>query len=296
MAAESLTETRIAHVTDAHLDLAQPKGAEWLGKRGLSGLSWRLRRHRLHRRDVADALLFDLLAQPHDLVAMSGDVINFGLEREFAAAKPWLERLGPPERVLATPGNHEALAGPWKEAMQRHWATYAAPGRMLCHGSVALIAVSSACVTPPFFASGYVDGEEMARLRSNLNTAREKALVPVVMIHHPPTSVVSRRKGLSNHDQVAAVLAEEGAALVLHGHTHRRDLSWIDAPYGRIPVLGTPSLSMVEDAPSPPGCWRLMIIRCREGLAEVEIHEHGMSANGNIAHRTPFSLRLPILA
>ncbi|MEM0944953.1 MAG: metallophosphoesterase [Pseudomonadota bacterium] len=296
MPSEPASETRIAHLTDIHLGLAAPLGAEWLGKRGLSGLSWRLKRHRLHRREVAEALVADLLSQPHDLVAMSGDLINFGLAREFEAARPWLERLGPPERVLATPGNHDALAGPWQEAMGTHWGPYAVPGRMVRRGGVALIAVSSACVTPPFFASGRVSAGELAHLRENLSQARAAGDLPIVMIHHPPTPVVSRRKGLTNRCEVSALLAEGGAALVLHGHSHRRDLSWIEAPAGRIPVLGTPSLSMTHGGTAPPGCWRLLTLRRGAGSAEVEIRDRGLSRAGRITEGTPFRLRLPILA
>jgi 3',5'-cyclic AMP phosphodiesterase CpdA len=39
-------------------------------------------------------------------------------------------------------------------------------------------------------------------------------------------------------------LAEKGAELVLHGHDHRRSLTWLQGPGGKkIPAIGVPSAS-----------------------------------------------------
>lgn len=288
--------TRIAHIADPHLPFGLPQGLEWVGKRGLSGLSWRLRRGKHHRAEVADALIEDLCANPHDVVAMTGDLINFGLPREFRQSADWLARLGPPEDVVAIPGNHEALAGAWEAAMQQNWGDYAWHGRMFTHADTALIAVSSACVTPPFFASGGVTREALGLLRSQLTDARASNLVPIVLIHHPPTPITKRRKALANLEETAAVLAEGGASLVLHGHNHRRDLSWIDAPHGRIPVLGAPSLSMAPGLRQPAGAWRSLLVQRSADKARVEVTERTVTSNMELKTRTPVVLSLPILA
>jgi len=285
-------EVRIAHLSDLHLPLATPRGLEWLGKRGLSGLSWHIRRSRLHRLDIAEALLADMLATPHDVVAMTGDLINFGLEREFAAARPWLERMGPPDRVIALPGNHEALAGRWDGAMRRHWLAYSEAGRYLVTGFVALISVSTAVVTPPFMASGRVGRLGQERLADQLSQARGDNLLPVVLMHHPPTAITIKRKSLSDLTATARVLAEGGAGLVLHGHTHRRELSWIDAPHGRIPVLGIPSFSMNPTGRRYPGAWRMVRITGGPGAARVEMIEHAITPDLDIQVRTPLRLAL----
>lgn len=293
-------ETRIAHIADPHLPFGLPSGVEWFGKRGLSGLSWLLRRRHKHREDVAEALLSDMLSHNHDLIAMAGDLVNFGLAREFAAGRTWLERLGPPERVIAIPGNHEALAGRWQDTLQRHWGNYDATGRIVAVGAVALIAVSSAVVTPPGFASGRVGADGLRKLAAQLAEARQRGLLPVVLIHHPPTPIAIARKALSDLRETAEVIATGGAALVLHGHTHCRDLSWIDGSRGgssaRIPVLGAPSLSMAPGTHQDPGAWRSLRI-WREGEnAGVEICEHRITETLQVAARTPFQLALPVLA
>lgn len=290
------SEARIAHLSDPHLPLGELRGAEWLGKRGLSGLSRLVRRRKAHDSEVAEALTADLVAARPDLVAMGGDLVNFGLEREFAAARDWLSRLGPPERVQALPGNHEALAPGWEPAIGRHWGEWADPERVPTAGPVALIPVWSAVATPPLMASGRVGANRLARLAGQLAAARAEGLLPVVAIHHPPTPVTRWRKSLRDMAATARVLAEGGAALVLHGHTHRRDLSWIDAPHGRIPVLGIPSFSMAPGLKHPPGAWRMLHVRRGEGGATVEIAERAITAEGGVVARTPLILRLPELA
>ena len=289
-------ETRLAHLTDLHVPLGMPRGMELLGKPGLSNLSWRFNRYKRHLPRVAEALITHLRARPHDLIAMAGDLINFGLEREFEAGRAWLDRLGPPDKVAAIPGNHEAMAGPWQEAMERHWGAYATPGRMLVHEGTALITVSSACVTPPFFASGRVATEEMARLTTNLAKAQAQALLPVVLIHHPPTEICVTRKALSNRQAVVRVLGAGGAAMVLHGHNHKNELSWIDAAHGRIPVLGAPSFSMASGGHLPPGAWREMVIGREAGAAWVDITQHTFTKDHQIVAETPVRLGLPVLA
>lgn len=289
-------EIRIAHLSDLHLPLGAPAGAEWLGKRGLSGLSWLIRRNKMHRAEIAEALLADLTSTPHDVVAMTGDLINFGLEREFAASRAWLDRMGPPERVIAIPGNHEALAGNWRAAMDRHWGPYHQSGGVFAHGVFSIIAVSSAVTTPPLMASGHVDPPGVQLLARQLAEARAAGQIPIVLIHHPPTPISIRRKSLSNGTEVSRVLAQGGACLVLHGHTHKRELSWIEAPHGRIPVLGIPSFSMHPDHHSCAGAWRMVRAFHDANTVKIEVSERCMAAGSGIRSRTPIVMTLPALA
>lgn len=291
-----ISQTHIAQISDLHLALGMPLGAEWLGKRGLSGLSWARRRRHWHRLEVAEALLADMVSARADAVAMTGDMVNFGLEKEFAASRPWLDRLGPPEQVLAIPGNHEAVVRGWRAAMERHWGAYAEPGRTLRTGPAMLIGVSSAVVTPPFMATGRVGTAGLATLTDQLAKARAAGLLPVVLIHHPPTPITIRRKGLTDGAALAKALAAGGASLVLHGHTHRRDLSWIDAPHGRIPVLGVPALSMRPGGRFPAGAWRMIRIACSDGIAQAQIADREITPQMDVRARTPFLLSLPMLA
>jgi len=65
-----------------------------------------------------------------------------------------------------------------------------------------------------------------------------------VLIHHPPLGgELQPRKRLLDADALAAVIAAEGAELVLHGHTHRSGLGRLATPRGHAPVIGVPSAS-----------------------------------------------------
>lgn len=284
---------RLAHLTDAHLPLVGGFApAELLSKRGLSALNWLRRRRRLHLRAVADALRADVRAHAPDHVAMTGDAVNFGLVREAAAAADWLAGFGPPEAVSFVPGNHEALTAPFAGPLAAAFAPFAtgddggACPWLRRRGPLALIGVATAAPSPPFRATGAAGAEGVAALRARLRDA--SGAVAVALIHHPPTALAKPRKALLDRAAVAAALAEGGAGLVLHGHDHRNELSWIDGPAGRIPVLGAPAASTPFGRGAEPAEWRLLTF----GDGEVEVLRRALGPGG-FADRGRFRLRLP---
>ena len=58
--------------------------------------------------ETLDRLVDDLRAQKPDHIAVTGDLTNIAMREEFENARLWLEELGPPDRVTAIPGNHDA--------------------------------------------------------------------------------------------------------------------------------------------------------------------------------------------
>jgi 3',5'-cyclic AMP phosphodiesterase CpdA len=65
-----------------------------------------------------------------------------------------------------------------------------------------------------------------------------------VLIHHPPETPPRRRlRRLIDAAEFRRVLAAHGADLVLHGHDHRRAITWLDGPEQKIPAVGAPSAS-----------------------------------------------------
>ena len=98
----------LAHLSDVHLaPLPVPNPLELASKRGLGFLNWLRKRHRIHRREVLDAIVGDLKAQNSDHVAFTGDLVNLSLTSEFPRSRQWLEALGTPDRVTFVPGNHD---------------------------------------------------------------------------------------------------------------------------------------------------------------------------------------------
>lgn len=294
-----MTGFTIAHFTDAHLPLhGRFRASELCGKRALSALNWARRRRLLHLREVADALRADILAHRPDHVAMTGDAVNFGLEREFTAAAAWLGGFGPGGEVSFVPGNHEALVAGAEAACAAAFATFTASDAaddrsgdwpwMRVRGRVALVGVSTAIPTPPLFAQGEAGAAQIAALRRRLSVAR--GLCRIVLIHHPPTDMSRPRKALRDRVAVAAAIAEEGAELVLHGHNHRNQLSWIDGVGARIPVLGAPSASGPAGRGVEPAEWRLLGIAPESGGYRIAILRRALAAGGQFEDRGRFSL------
>lgn len=249
----------LAHFTDAHLPLhGRFRLSDLRGKRILSALNWTLNRRKRHVMAVADALKADLLAHAPDHVAMTGDVVNFGLAREFPPAADWLRDFGDGGRLSFVPGNHENLRPGVANLVETTFAEWT--GRewpwVKPLGPVTLIGVSSSVPSPPGFAQGEAGAAQIARLKEALKAS--EGATRVILIHHPPTEMSKPRKALCDRAAICAAIAGAGAELILHGHNHKNELSWIDRPDGgRIPVLGAPSASC------PPGLgqaaeWRLI--------------------------------------
>jgi 3',5'-cyclic AMP phosphodiesterase CpdA len=251
----------LAHFSDPHLtDLTGVRRRELLSKRVLGYLSWRTHRRHVHRAEVLEALLADLRAVGPDQIVITGDLTHIGLPREFRQVAAWLPRVGASDRVFVIPGNHDAyVSEPWDETFAL-WAPYLAsdagtpgasesgrgPGPTLrVRDGVALIGVSTACPSAPFMATGRLGGTQLQALARVLQSTGERGLCRVLLIHHPPVPGSIRwRKRLTDARALAAVLAEHGVELVLHGHAHRDSRLWLRTPAGQAPVIGARSASL----------------------------------------------------
>jgi 3',5'-cyclic AMP phosphodiesterase CpdA len=294
----------LAHLTDPHLPLGRPSLLQFLSKRGLSYANWLRRRRFLHRPEIAARIVADLKAAGPDFIAMTGDLVNFSLEQEFASAADWLSALGSPERVGVVPGNHEAMVPGFEDRMMRHWGAYLTgddgrPGFpwLRRRNGVALIGLSSARATLPFMATGTVGDTQLAALGGLLAETGRAGLCRVVLIHHPPTPITRRRKALTDRAALCRVIATQGAELVLHGHTHRADLSWIDAGAdcgaGRIPVIGAPACGMRPGAGHDEGAWRRLEISRHDAGWLLVLRERRVSATGEVTDGPHLSFDLP---
>jgi len=217
---------------------------------------------------VLEALLEDLAAQAPDQIAVTGDLTQVALEEEFREAAGWLARVGPPERVSAIPGNHDAYVRLPASRGIDLWSDYlgsdadAEPYRVdaserfpsvRIRNGLAFVGVSTARPTGPLSATGRVGSGQLARLAHTLERLRETGLCRVVLIHHPPLEGVTlRRRSLTDTTAFGDVLRRHGAELVLHGHLHRTHVATLPGPEGEVPVVGVPSASCA--GPSPARC------------------------------------------
>lgn len=292
---------RLAHVSDPHLPPPDvPLGwRDVASKRLLSRIAWRRKRRR-HRAEVLAALVADVRAQAPDHVALTGDLTNFATAEEFAAARTWLESIGPAEAVTVSPGNHDALVrsrGDDPFAAWRDWlgddAAQAFP-KVRVRGDVALINLCSAVPTALHLAQGRLGEAQIARLAEVLREEGEAGRFRLVLVHHPiAQGAVSGRKALTDAAALRAVLAREGAELVLHGHAHEALVTRVAGPAGAIPVLGVPSASAAADGHGEAARWHGLEIARAGDAFEIGVTARGLTPEGGFGELGRYRLTSP---
>lgn len=283
---------RLAHLSDPHLGpILRPRLRELAGKRLTGYINYRRGRHLIHDMAMLERITGDMMEQRPDHVALTGDLVNIGLESEFVTAQRYVERIGGPDFVSVIPGNHDAYvrssfrymsasASPWMSSDGEHKATF--PYLRIRDG-VALIGLSSGVPTLPLLASGKMGREQAEALAALLRRLRSEGRPRVVMIHHPPfVNGASFGRGLRDAHVFERVIAAEGAELVIHGHNHRHSVKRLKGPDGEVPVVGVASASAVPGSPRHMAAWHLYEIEGRPGAAKVHMRIRGLLPSGAI--------------
>lgn len=251
---------KLAHLSDMHLaPPGRPRGRQLMNKRLLGYLNWYRNRRAVHQRPVLDMLIADILSHGPDHIAVTGDLVNFGLPSEFQQALAWLQTLGTPDDVSVVPGNHDAYVslayetgmGVWKDYMCGDATGIAfRPDHdgfpyVRLRGEVALIGLCSAVPTLPFMAAGRLGAAQLRALPPILDALGQRGLCRVLMIHHPPMpGLTGWRRALRDAKALDAILAAHGVELVVYGHNHRQTLHSLDTVAGAAPVVCVPSASV----------------------------------------------------
>lgn len=248
-----MTQTfTLAHFSDLHLSpIVGLSPRYWTTKRALGFFNWQRHRRRVHVPAVAKALMDDALSLKIDHIAVTGDLVNLGLPREYEAALSWLQNFGAPDRITVIPGNHDVYS--WIGADQgfTRWAAYmGAETDSLVFpfvrriGPLALIGLNSAILTRPGLASGRLGAAQMEVVGDLLERLGNEGAVRVVLIHHPPLPGMTHpTRALADAHHFKRVLERSGAELVLYGHNHVTRLDWLSAQDGAIPISGAASAS-----------------------------------------------------
>lgn len=256
---------RLAHLSDAHIGpLPKAQWRELVGKRLTGYMNWHNGRHNIHNMDVLRELVLDIQAQAPDHIAMTGDILNIGLEAEFPLAKAWLASVGTPEQVSFVPGNHDAYVHSNLADIARFFGDWMGPGAGFPYvrkrGAVALIGLNSGVPTLPLVASGRLGKAQIAKLREVLSDTNLRDMARVILIHHPPYSTGARAfRGLEDARAFERVIAECGAELVLHGHNHRQQVHFLKSAKP-VPVVGVASASAVPGSPHHLAAYHLFEI------------------------------------
>lgn len=237
--------------------------------------AWK-RRSRHHDPATLAAVVAAIGAHDPDHILISGDLTQVGHVTEFRQAAAWLWTLAAPGHVTVLPGNHDAyVPGSW-EAGRAVLAPYVSPGFPVVQriGWVLLIGLSSAIATPVGMASGRLGDAQLDALRAALVQGRQEGLYRMVALHHDPCLTGWRqwRKGLHDRCALQAILRQEGAELVVHGHNHRHGLGMLRGPAGPIWVVGAPSASVAGWSPRSQGGWVLYRVSRRAGGFALRMH------------------------
>jgi 3',5'-cyclic AMP phosphodiesterase CpdA len=283
---------RLAHCSDLHL--LSHEGARWIdlaNKRWIGAMNLISNRSRHYHVEAFDDMVRDLNTVGVDHVLCTGDVTNLALRQEFAFARDRFDRLAlGPRGVTVIPGNHDAYVAEGVPLFAELFADYAAcdPGWewspadagtadddaeddgdddlhwpiVRIRGELALIGTSTSRATPWFTAYGRVGAGQLARLRRVLVDPRLAGKTRVVAIHHPPAGAraKSRIRGLRDHAEFAAVIAEAGADLIVHGHEHRDMTCVLAGRDGPVPVRGVPSGTYLHNKPERSARYRIFDI------------------------------------
>ena len=290
----------LAHISDLHIGPLPRAGLRALaGKRVTGFLSWRLKRSKIHRREVLDVLAADLAQQEPDHIAVTGDLVNIALPGEFIAARAFLTSIGTPDRVTVVPGNHDAYVSmPWPKAAGL-WDAYMtgrhadgadrAPRDVRDFpfvrriGGVALVGVSTALPTRPFSAAGELGAEQLKRLDAVLDELGEAGAFRVILIHHPPFGGGAyKRKSLRDAGALAEIIRRRGCELMLHGHTHMSLLGRMMGPGTSVPVIGVPSASAVATDHRDPSRYHIYrLSRSERGTWTLTVSMRELKADGS---------------
>jgi 3',5'-cyclic AMP phosphodiesterase CpdA len=282
----------LAHLSDPHVGpIKPPRLRELAGKRLTGYLNWKRGRHLIHDMVMLEALTSDLLEHHPEHIALTGDLVNLGLESEFVTAQRYIERLGKADYVSVIPGNHDvyvrssykymaASTAPW---MTGDGATSPAFPYVRIRNNVALIGLTSGVPTAPLLASGHVGKIQLEALAGLLREAESEGLARVVMIHHPPTRKgASYGRGLRDAAAFEATIREHGAELILHGHNHRESVVYLKGPNHRVPVVGVASASAVPGSPHHRAAYHLYQIEPKGNQFEIMMRVRGLLPSGAI--------------
>jgi 3',5'-cyclic AMP phosphodiesterase CpdA len=284
---------RLAHLSDPHLG-PLPFGAalrNFAFKRLIGGMSWMVKRRRLHQMQIADGIRADVITAQAHHVAVTGDLVNIAALAEFEPAARWLAGFGSPQNVSYVPGNHDCYVPipynsglahfePFTEGDMKLQQPLLQKGGTMAYPyvrlrrNIALIGLSSGLPQALHRASGELGPAQLAQLAKLLPELQGKGYCRVVLIHHPPMKILANdRRGLRDVNELEIILREHGAELVLHGHNHKRSLEYIESKCGPVPVWGAPSASMRPHKHHETAGWTMFHIERNQGNWSIQARE-----------------------
>ncbi len=220
----------IAHISDLHV-ARSPGFTEYNAKRFLGYINYRLFRGRLYREFVAEQALARLAEYPPDLVLLTGDITQHGLEAEFDGAEQLLDVLtqrGVP--IVAVAGNHDIYGFATAERLARlidKLSLNLQPdddGIIRLPG-VEILPLAQGVPTFPFFSYGVQDLDELSRAAAAWAGPPRDAM-RLVCGHYPVIDSHGGRliyfRGLRASEALMEFCQKHQVAAYFCGHNHKR--------------------------------------------------------------------------
>lgn len=194
--------TRIAHLTDMHLDGGYERRA---------------------RLDKAIAHAAQLGSQH---LLLTGDLTESGSLREFEDIADALHGW-PTNAVTIVPGNHDGHPARWREALNgplQEFRLTSTPGMVTDVGDAVIVPVSTQIGSraPLFWALGHVSAAQVRMLHAaaDATAVRRKAMI-VAMHHGPQLNLLQPLDGLTNRHAIGALVKKHPHVWLCCGHDHR---------------------------------------------------------------------------
>jgi 3',5'-cyclic AMP phosphodiesterase CpdA len=224
-----------------------------------------------------------LLANPVDLIVVSGDLTLGGAPEEFATAAAWLSKL--PKRRLVLPGNHDT---PLIDLSERFVDPFGRFERTIGHFDD-LTFRSSSLVARGFnsargwqmrlnWSKGAVSRAQVDRTVRVLQSSPQ-AVLRVAACHHPLLEAHGGPMTGRVHGGPAAArrLTLAGADIVLTGHLHAPFVEPMPFGDGCTYAIGAGTLSMRERG-APPGFNLLEVTNDQLAVTAIGWTTAGLSA------------------
>ncbi len=221
---------RIAHITDLHV-ARSPAWGEFNAKRLLGRLNHLLFRRRRYRESVAAAALLRLVKQKPDLVVLTGDITQHGLNSEFDAAERLLSILSESEiPVVTVAGNHDIYGKSPTERLvefRRNLARGVEPAAdgIIRLPGVEILPLAQSIPTPPFFSHGRQSADELERAGAAWSAPPNGAM-RLVCGHYPVIDPHGGKllyfRGLRGAEALVEFCRACRVAGYFCGHNHKR--------------------------------------------------------------------------
>lgn len=283
---------KLAHISDVHLSpLPQPTLRQLISKRITGYINWKRNRKSSLGRGTLDKIIAHMKTHSPDHIAVTGDLTNLSLPKEFENGRGFLQSLGEPENISALCGNHDAYVPGALNNAVKAWQPWLSSDETLTTNAddfpylrirenMALIGCNSAEATLPFMATGYFREKQASRLAEILK--QTKHLCRVVMIHHPPFhNATANYKRLIGVDLFHDTIKTHGAELILHGHTHLATQTSISTENGQVPVICVPAAGQAIGGHKPAAQYNLFEIEKSKDEWRIKLKRFGLDETGD---------------